>query len=164
MTRGIVPSSVSACKSRSLPNAFSKPPSRLNPRTLETDISIICSSMPAFASFSRTYVAKSRHLASLRDRFASYLGASRTKLGSKSKSLPQLKRSHLRDGRSDTLARLHVGQYSELSGGANASRDTVPSVLTKIHATPFGDLEEGIIMESLTVEQSAHDNHVANQL
>ena len=120
--------------------------------------------MPAFASFSRTYVAKSKYLASLRDRFASYLGASRTKLVSKAKSLPQLKRSHLRDDRPDTFARLYVGQYSELTGGANASRVTLPSVLTKIHATPYGDLEEGIIMESMTVEQSAHDNHVANQL
>ena len=164
MTRGIVPSSMSACESRSLPNPFSKPPGQLNPRTLETDISIICSSMPAFASFSRTYVAKSKHLASLRDRFTSYLGASKTKLVSKSKSLPQLKRSHLRDDHSDTLARLRVGQYSELTGGTNASRVTIPSVLTKIHATPFGDLEEGIIMESLTVEQSAHDKPVANQL
>lgn len=86
------------------------------------------------------------------------------KLVSKTKSFPRLKRSQLGDDRSDTFSRLHVGQYSELNKGANASKATFPSVLTKIHAAPYGDLEEGIIMESLSVEHSAHENHAANQL
>ena len=128
------------------------------------DVAIICSSMPAFASFSKTYMTKARYVVSLRDRFASYLTGSKTKLISKTKSLPQLKSSHRGDDYSDTISRLHVGQYTELNEGENASNITFPSVLTKIHAAPYGDLEEGIIMESLSVEQVTQVNHVDDQL
>ena len=122
--------------------------------------------MPAFASFSKTYVAKSKYFTAFRDRFASYLAASKTKLVSKSKPFPRLrlKRPYLRDDRADILSHSHMGQYSELNGGANASRSILPGFLTKIHTAPHGHLQEGIIMESLTVEQSTHEKHVANQL
>ena len=115
--------------------------------------------MPAFASFSRTHIAKAT-----RHRFTSYLAGSKTKLVSKAKPFPQSKRSHLEDDRSDTISRLHVGQYSQLSEGENASKVTFPGVLTKIHAAPYGDLEEGIIMESLSVEQTTDRNYVSGQL
>ena len=108
--------------------------------------------MPAFASFSKTYVAKKRDVASLCDRFASYLAGSKTRLVCKTMPFLRAKRSHLEGSHSDTIARLHVGQYSELNEGENASKVTFPSVLTKIHAVPYGDLEEGIIMESLSLE------------
>ena len=131
---------------------------------IETDVAIICSSMPAFASFSKTYMAKSRHIASLRNRFASYLGLSKTKLVSRAKPWTQLKRSQNRDDHSDTVSRLHEGPYSPLNEDKNGSKATVPSLSTKIHATPYGDLEEGVIMESLSLEQSTKKINAADQL
>ena len=128
------------------------------------DVSIICSCMPAFASFSKIYVPKARDVASLRDRFASYLTGSKTKLVSKAKAFPQSKRSHPEDEHSDAISRLYVGQYCELNEGGNASKVTFPGVLTKIHAAPYGDLDEGIIMESLSVEQTTDRRYVAAQL
>ena len=120
--------------------------------------------MPAFASFSKTHVAKAREVASLRDRFASSLAGSKTKLVSKTMPFLRAKRSHLEDDHSDLISRLHVGQYSELNEGENASKVTFPGVLTKIHAAPSGDLEEGIIMESLSLEQTTDRRYVADQL
>ncbi len=120
--------------------------------------------MPAFASFSRTYVAQSKYLASLRDRIASRLGASKTKLVSKPKSFARNKRSHPGGDHSDTFPHLYVGQYSELNDRPDASKVSLPSVLTKINAIAPGDLEEGIIPESLSVEQSTHEKRVADQL
>ena len=119
--------------------------------------------MPAFASFSKMYVAKARDVTSLRDRFTSYLAGSKTKLVSKAKPFPRSQRSHFEDDHSDTVSRLHRGQYSELNDRENASIITFPGVLTKIHAAPCGDLEEGIIMESLSVEQTTDRKHVADQ-
>ena len=136
----------------------------MNLRTLEIDVSIICSSMPAFASFSKTYVAKTRDVAYLRDRFASYLAGSKSKLVSKTMPFLRPKRSHLEDDQSDTISRLHVGQYSELHEGENTPKVTFPSVLTRIHAAPCRDLEEGIIMESLSLEQTTDRKYVADQL
>ena len=127
------------------------------------NVTIICSSMPAFAAISRT-VTKSKYLASLRDRFTSYLATSKPKRGSKSQSLARTKRLRLRDDRSETFARSYVGQYSELNDGPNASKAAFPSVLTRIHADAGGDLEEGIILESVSVEQTAHEQHVADHL
>ena len=120
---------------------------------IEIDVSIICSSMPAFASLSRSYVTKSRNIASLRDRFASYLAVSKTKLGSGSKSIPHLKSSRSGEDHSDSVTQLHVGQYSSLKEGGNTSMAVFPSVLTKIRATSPGNLEEGIIMQSSSLEQ-----------
>lgn len=119
--------------------------------------------MPAFASFSRTYITKSKYLASLRDRIASRLEISKTKLVSKPKSFAR-KRSHPGDDHSDNFPHLYVGQYSELYDSSDASKVTPPRVLTKIHAIPRGDLEEGISLESLSVEQSTHEKRVADQL
>lgn len=116
--------------------------------------------MPAFASFSNTYVAKSRYIASLRDRFTSYRAISKTKLVSRTKT--HSKKSQNGDDYSDTVSRLHAGQYSELNEDKSASKATFPSVLTKIRAAPYEDMEEGIIMESLSLEQSAHKTHTAD--
>ena len=127
------------------------------------NVAIICSSMPAFASLSRTVVV-SKYLASLRDRLASYFATSKPKRGSKSQSLARTKRLRLRDNRLGTILRLHVGQYSELSDGPNASKAAFPSVLTRIHAGARGNLGKGIILESVSVEQTAHEKHVADQL
>ena len=74
------------------------------------------------------------------------------------------KRSHLEDNHSDPSSRLHVGQYSELHEGETASNFTFPGVCTKIHAAPSGDLEEGIIMKSLSLEQITDEEYVADQL
>ena len=133
----------------------------MNPRTLEMDVSIICSSMPAFASFSKIYVAKARNVASLRDRFASYLPGSKTKLVVKTMPFPRSRTSHLH---SDTVSRSHGGQYSELNEGDNASNVTFPGAHTKIHAAPSGDLEEGINMESLSLEQTTDRKYLADRL
>ena len=120
--------------------------------------------MPAFASFSKIYLAKARDVTSLRDRFASYLADSKTKLVSKAKPFPHSQKSHFNANHSDTISRLHVGQNSELNDRENASIVTFPGVLTKIHAAPYGDLEEGIIMESLSVEQTIDRKHNADQI
>ena len=117
--------------------------------------------MPAFASLSKTYLAKWRYIASLRDRIASYLAVSKTRLVSKTKSSPQLQRSQNGDDRREADSRLHVGQYSRIHEDTSASKPTL-SVFTNIHAAPHGDLEEGIIMESLSVKQSAHTTHAAD--
>ena len=109
-------------------------------------------------------MAKSKYVVPLRNRIASYLGASKTKLVTKPMSFLRQQKSHHGDDHSDNYPGLYVGQYSELNGGSNASKTTLPRVLTKIHATPRGDLEEGIILESLSVEQSAHEKRVADQL
>ena len=109
-------------------------------------------------------MTKARDFASLRDRFASYLAGSKTKLVSKTMPFLRAKRSHLEDDHSDLSSRLHVGQYSEMHEGENASNVTFPGVLTKIHAAPSGDLEEGIIMESLSLEQITDKKYVADQL
>ena len=90
-------------------------------------------------------MAKSKYITSLRDHFASYFTQSRTKLVSRVKSPPQVKRplkSHL----SDTFFRLHVGQFTELNEDQNASKATFPSVLTGIHASPHGYPEEEMII------------------
>lgn len=122
--------------------------------------------MPAFSSFSKTYLAKSKYIAYLQDRLAFYLAVSQTKLVSKAKSFsPQSERSQCGNDQSDRFSRLYVGQYSKLNDDTDTSKaSTFGSVFTKIHAAPYGDLEEGVIMESLSVEQSAHTAHAASQL
>ena len=122
--------------------------------------------MPAFSSFSKSYLAKSRYIAFLRDRFASYLAVSRTKLASKAKSSSSKpERSQRGNDQSDRVSRLYVGHYSKLNEDTDTSKaSTFGSVLTKIHAASYGDLEEGVIMESLSVKQSAHRAHAADQL
>ena len=119
--------------------------------------------MPAFASFSKTHLAKWRYIASLRDRIASYLAVSKTKLASRTKLSPQLQRSQHGDDRTEAVSRLYVGQYSRIHEDTGVSKPTL-SVFTKIHAAPHGDLEEGVIMASLSVEQLAHTTHAADQL
>ena len=64
-------------------------------------------------------------------------------------------RSHLEDGHSDTIPYLHIRQDFEISEKENTSKVTLPSVLTRIHAAPYRDLEEGIIMKSFSLEQTA---------
>ena len=93
---------------------------------------------------------------------ASHFAGSKTKLLSKAKPFPRSGRSHFGNKHTDSLSRLHVDQYSELNDSTNAPRAAFSSVHTRIHAPSHGDLEEGIIMKSLSVEQSAHERHGVN--
>ena len=151
-------------------------PTNFNPRILEADVAIICSSMPALASFSKPFVTKWRYIASLQDRIASYLAVSKTKLvASKtmSSSSPQQQQQRSQnhddddDDRSETVSRLHmVSQYySKLHEDTpDTSKGSFGGSIftTDIHAASCGgDLEEGVIMESLSVEQVAHMTHAA---
>lgn len=87
-------------------------------KTLENDISISCTSMPAFAWFSRTYVAKSKYLAFFRDRIASRFAE---KLHSEPKSFVRLKGPHLEDNHPYTLPRWQSPQYSESDDATKAT-------------------------------------------
>lgn len=79
--------------------------------------------MPAFSSFSKTYLAKSKYIAYLQDRLAFYLAISQTKLVSKAKSFsPKSERSQCGNDQSDRFSRLYVGQYSKLNEDTDTSK------------------------------------------
>ena len=67
-----------------------------------------------------------------------------------------------RDMRSDSFSHLSIGEVSEVNSGPNASKTTLPRVFTKIHAIPREDLEEGIILESMSVQQSTYKKRIAD--
>ena len=125
---------------------------------VETDVAIICSSMPAFASFSRAHLANSKYLSSLRSRIASRFGSSgsKSKLLSKSVSLPRFNLKRSADTPSNSFTRLRDGDDVELNPLTHTYKATVPSVQTEIHAAPHRDLEEGVVIKSLSVEHSTH--------
>ena len=106
-------------------------------------------------------MATSSHLSFLYDRLASRLAISKTKLLSQPAILP--KRTPIKDDDSSSFRRLHVGQFSKLGGGLDALKLNFPTVRTNICTADRTDTEEGIIMESLSVEQSAQKDHGANQ-
>ena len=126
---------------------------------LETNISIICGSMPAFASFSRNRVATWKFIASLRSHFKSRSVHSKSRLFFNSKPCPKLGTPELREGASNGFSRLHVGQYTELGEDPKSYNTSFPSVSTRIQATRRGDLEEGTIVASLSMEQSTQERH-----
>ena len=116
-------------------------------RIVETNVAIICCSMPSFAAFSRTYLANPTHLASLRARFASHFSGS----GSKAKSLPKpvLNPSFgpiktWKDTFLDSLPRLYDDEdHAQPDCRTDVCQDGVSSVHAATLADPLGKLEEG---------------------
>ena len=111
--------------------------------------------MPAFASFSRTYLTESKFLISLRSRLASRFNSS----GSKTKLLPKtvcfarLKSRWPANASSRSFSRLYDGDYAESNVVTNTYQAAVPRVHTEIIAVPHRDFEEVIGMKSLSVDQ-----------
>lgn len=66
----------------------------------------------------------------------------------------------LGENASNGFSRLHVGQYADLGEEPKSYNTSFPSVDTRIQATARGDLEEGTIVESLSMEQSTQERHV----
>lgn len=104
-------------------------------------------------------MATSKFIVALRGYFKPRSLHSKSKLFSRSKPCPRLGTIDLGESASNGFSRLHVGQYAELGEEPKSYNIPFPSVDTRIQATARGDLEEGAIVESLSMEQSTQEKH-----
>ncbi|KAI9845651.1 MAG: hypothetical protein M1837_004625 [Sclerophora amabilis] len=126
----------------------------------ETDISLMCSSMPAFASFSKAFVTSSAYLSSLRSRILhpsrshGSSGSSKTKSPYNAKNYP-IQKQFATPSDSESLSHLHDDGYLELSVTPGTGRRTI----TEIQGSAAErDLEQGVIKKSTSVEQSSRSH------
>ena len=116
-------------------------------RIIETNVAIICSSMPSFAAFSRTYLANPIYFTSLRARLASPFSGPR----SKAKYLPTLVSypsfspiKIRKNAPLDSFASLYEDEdHAQPDSRTNVGQAGISSVHAGTLADSLGKLEEG---------------------
>ena len=122
-------------------------------RIVESGISIICSSMPAMAAFSKLHVAKFTYLTSLRSRLVSRYRASTEKINAfrPSKGSTSI-HSNSSSSNGDSLSQLHGSGDVELC----ETRETKATAEIRGAASRSGCVHDGIL-KSVSVEQSSDE-------
>lgn len=121
---------------------------------VETGVTIMCSSMPAFASFSKPWAVHSTYFTSLHSYFLFTFSIFKAKPNSSASSDTQTKPFQA------SQFKAHSDSHPQILFGFEENRgpDRYPlnRTTTEIHGTACSDdIENGIIMKSVTVLQSS---------
>ena len=122
-----------------------------NLRILELNIAIICSSMPAFSSFSKTYLAKPNQFAARGAQIVSRVSSywSKAKSFSKSASFPPFGPTSRAAIESESFEQLHDGVNAQPNRHTNLYQVGASSGHPETREYPLRDLERNITADSL---------------
>lgn len=125
-------------------------------RLVETGVTIMCSSMPAFASFSKAWAAHSGYFAVLYSHLSSRFTLSTFKAKVNSSFLSEARIDPFRANRFTA----HLNSQEDISFGSEkyrgSNRYPLNNTTTEVHgAACTDDIEDGIIRKSVTVLQSS---------
>lgn len=125
-------------------------------RLVENGITIICSSMPAFASFSKAWALHSGYFTSLYSRLFSHFNLSIFKDKSSSLASSETRANHFRANPIRAHANSHEQFLFGFEDSQGLNRYPLNSLTTEVHgAAGTDDIESGIIKKSVTVLQTS---------
>lgn len=122
----------------------------------ETGVTIMCSSMPAFASFSKAWAAHSGYFTSLRSRLCSYITPSTSTAKSNSSASSETQPDPFRANEVTTRSDSHpqvLFAYEEHRGSNIGSQNSTTTEVRGAACTD--DIENGVIRKTVTVLQSS---------
>ena len=129
-------------------------PANVSSRIVETDVSLMCSSMPAFASLSKDHFSSLSYLSSLRNRLLSSFHLSdrsdsfKTRSTQDSKNNPSTKNGVY--SYDTDRSQIYGHDYLELKEGSASRRGPVTNIQGSLGDA---DVEHGDIMKSVSLQQ-----------